>query len=79
MVSPAPRVPAVTAPSSAPRVNGGPAAKVSATPRPATIARVDDTPPTPSNDFVKWVGDSLKGLNSSVNGTFFDLFSLRNS
>jgi len=29
--------------------------------------RVEDFPITPSHDFLKWLGESLKGLNSSVN------------
>jgi PERQ amino acid-rich with GYF domain-containing protein len=30
--------------------------------------KVDDFPAPPSHDFLKWLSDSLKGLNSSVNG-----------
>jgi hypothetical protein len=31
-------------------------------------AVVNDVPEAPSHDFLKWISDSLKGLNSSVNG-----------
>lgn len=31
-------------------------------------AAVHDVPETPSHEFLKWVSDSLKGLNSAVNG-----------
>lgn len=30
-------------------------------------SRAEDFPVTPSHDFLKWLGESLKGLNSSVN------------
>lgn len=29
--------------------------------------RVEDFPITPSHEFFKWLGESLKGLNNSVN------------
>lgn len=67
--APAARAPAAAAAVSVPKPNGASAIKVPTTPKPAAAARIDDTPPPPSNDFVKWLGDSLKGLNSSVNGT----------
>ncbi|KAI0358935.1 hypothetical protein OH77DRAFT_1448163 [Trametes cingulata] len=61
-------VPTVAAASPAP------AARPAATPRPAAVA-LKSTPskdesavaPGPSLEFLKWLGDSLKGLNSSVN------------
>ncbi|KIO04933.1 hypothetical protein M404DRAFT_949697, partial [Pisolithus tinctorius Marx 270] len=34
---------------------------------PAATPHVEDSPVTPSHDFLKWMSDSLKGLNSSVN------------
>ncbi|KAG2350609.1 hypothetical protein BDR05DRAFT_954714 [Suillus weaverae] len=33
----------------------------------ATSSRVDDTPVTSTHDFLKWLSDTLKGLNHSVN------------
>ncbi|KAF8446148.1 hypothetical protein L210DRAFT_840512 [Boletus edulis BED1] len=33
----------------------------------AASPRVEDIPPTPSHDFLKWLGESIKGLNTSVN------------
>ncbi|KAG1716323.1 hypothetical protein ID866_807 [Astraeus odoratus] len=38
-----------------------------AAPKPVTTPRAEDSPSTPSHDFLKWLSDSLKGLNSSVN------------
>ncbi|KAI6002376.1 hypothetical protein F5J12DRAFT_947776 [Pisolithus orientalis] len=35
--------------------------------KPAATPCVEDSPVTLSNDFLKWLSDSLKGLNSSVN------------
>ena len=32
------------------------------------MVKADDITETPSHDFLKWLSDSLKGLNSSVNG-----------
>ncbi|KAI9059585.1 hypothetical protein FKP32DRAFT_1668552 [Trametes sanguinea] len=68
VAKPAPTTPAVSSPAAAPR----PAA--AATPRPAAVA-LKATPskedisiaPGPSLEFLKWLSDSLKGLNSSVN------------
>lgn len=34
-----------------------------------TSQKVDEFPVTPSHDFLKWMSESLKGLNSSVNCT----------
>ncbi|KAL4068250.1 hypothetical protein V8B97DRAFT_876507 [Scleroderma yunnanense] len=42
-------------------------AVTAAPPKPAPSPRVEDFPITPSHDFLKWLSDSLKGLNSSVN------------
>jgi len=33
----------------------------------ASIPRIEDYPVAPSHEFLKWLSDSLKGLNSSVN------------
>ncbi|KAI8983348.1 hypothetical protein BD414DRAFT_490651 [Trametes punicea] len=63
-----PTAPAASSPAAAPRPTA------SATPRPAAVA-LKSTPskeesnvaPGPSLEFLKWLGDSLKGLNSSVN------------
>jgi hypothetical protein len=34
------------------------------------VTKTDDLSDAPSHDFLKWLSDSLKGLNSSVNGEF---------
>jgi len=34
---------------------------------PSVAPKADDTPVAPSPDFMKWLNDSLKQLNSSVN------------
>lgn len=77
----APPRPAATAPGSA-AATGSPAAasrQNGAATRPATAVatsvpiksvatpRMEDFPVAPSHDFLKWLSDSLKGLNSSVN------------
>ncbi|KAG1885669.1 hypothetical protein F4604DRAFT_1727521 [Suillus subluteus] len=54
----------VPAPASAPAPAPAPSAP---TPRPNGITRVDDTPVTSTHDFLKWLSDTLKGLNNSVN------------
>lgn len=36
--------------------------------RPATAGKIEDFPVSPSHDFLKWLSESLKGLNNSVNG-----------
>ncbi|KAL0950663.1 hypothetical protein HGRIS_007448 [Hohenbuehelia grisea] len=60
-----------SAASSAPRANGVPATRPTVAAAVAksvpASARVEDYPVTPSHDFLKWLSDSLKGLNSSVN------------
>ncbi|KAH9850659.1 hypothetical protein C2E23DRAFT_929799 [Lenzites betulinus] len=62
-----PNVAAVATPAAAPR----PAA--AAAPRPAAVVlkaapvKEDVVAPGPSLDFLKWMSDSLKGLNSSIN------------
>ncbi|EAU92624.1 hypothetical protein CC1G_01669 [Coprinopsis cinerea okayama7 len=38
-----------------------------ARPSPAPGAKVEDFPVSPSHEFLKWLSESLKGLNSSVN------------
>ncbi|KAF8634404.1 hypothetical protein AX15_000856 [Amanita polypyramis BW_CC] len=55
-----------------PRTNGSAAAKpavsAAASKAPSSTApKVDDFPPTPSHDLLRWLTDSLKGLNNSVN------------
>lgn len=52
-----------------PRPNGMTARSTSQTFTKAAAApsRVDDTPVTSTHDFLKWLSDTLKGLNSSVN------------
>ncbi|KAG1757349.1 hypothetical protein EDB19DRAFT_1657020 [Suillus lakei] len=53
-----------------PRPNGITVRSVSQTVPKATAAtpsRVDDTPVTSTHDFFKWLSDTLKGLNHSVN------------
>jgi hypothetical protein len=34
------------------------------------VSSLPDDPVPPSHDFLKWLSDSLKGLNSTVNGMF---------
>ncbi|KAF7798585.1 hypothetical protein EIP86_009807 [Pleurotus ostreatoroseus] len=64
---------APTTPSTASAVarNGNAApSRPSAVPAPIKLAptpKVDDMPAAPSHDFLKWLTDSLKGLNSTVN------------
>jgi PERQ amino acid-rich with GYF domain-containing protein len=58
-------------PGSAPRANGNAVRTVSATPsatKPAPASLQSDEPVPPSHEFLKWLNDSLKGLNSTVNG-----------
>ncbi|KAG9314550.1 hypothetical protein JVU11DRAFT_5350 [Chiua virens] len=49
------------------RPNGTPARQAATTTVKVATPRVEDFPVTPSHDFLKWLGESLKGLNSSVN------------
>lgn len=71
--------PAISVLPSVARANGAPAAArpaTSATPKPAPIASSkDEFPVPPSQDFMKWLGDSLKGLNNAVNCTFNPIVS----
>ncbi|KAH7883792.1 hypothetical protein F5I97DRAFT_1813828 [Phlebopus sp. FC_14] len=54
--------------AAAPRVNGGTTRAPTATvAKVAGPSRVEEFPVTPSHDFLKWLTESLKGLNSSVN------------
>jgi PERQ amino acid-rich with GYF domain-containing protein len=57
--------------SAAPRVSSSPVQKTPPAPtlktRPSTN-KPDTLNETPSHEFLKWLSDSLKGLNSSVNG-----------
>ncbi|KAJ3767353.1 hypothetical protein FB446DRAFT_696431 [Lentinula raphanica] len=64
-----PSAAATTSSTSVARANGAPARP---TPTPATKgalsnAKVDDFPIAPSAEFLKWLAESLKGLNNSVN------------
>ncbi len=63
---------ATTSSAAVPRANGTPAAIRPAStpvpPKPTTGGKVDDYPVAPSHEFLKWLNESLKGLNSSVNG-----------
>src|SRR5882672_2645922 len=56
---------------SAARINGPAASRPITALKPAPMSRVDDPPAAPSHDFLKWLSDSLKGLNSSVNCALF--------
>ncbi|KZT22108.1 hypothetical protein NEOLEDRAFT_1157903 [Neolentinus lepideus HHB14362 ss-1] len=40
---------------------------VPAAPKAASVLKVDETPAPPSAELLKWLSDSLKGLNTSVN------------
>ncbi|KIK96509.1 hypothetical protein PAXRUDRAFT_138292 [Paxillus rubicundulus Ve08.2h10] len=55
------------APAAAPRPNGTAARPAPTTAAKVVVSRVEDFPVPPSHDFLKWLGESLKGLNSSVN------------
>lgn len=56
----------ITTPTVAVRVT--PAAPTRpAMPAKATSSKADEFPAPPSHEFVKWLGDSLKGLNNSIN------------
>jgi len=84
MLAAVPPRPVVSAPTStatgAPTATGSrqngtatmrPATAVIATaPKPAASPRVEEFPIIPSNDFLKWMAESLKGLNNSVNCGF---------
>ncbi|KAJ7022069.1 hypothetical protein C8F04DRAFT_1139338 [Mycena alexandri] len=70
--APAPvRPPVTTAASSTstsvPRANGVAAPRPAPAPAKAPAPRVEDYPATASHEFVRWLNDSLKGLNNSVN------------
>jgi PERQ amino acid-rich with GYF domain-containing protein len=58
---------------SAPRINGTTPPRQAATPTVVKSSprpvKVEDHSSSPSHEFLKWLSDSLKGLNSSVNGT----------
>ncbi|PBL00440.1 hypothetical protein ARMGADRAFT_982585 [Armillaria gallica] len=62
---------ATTSSAAVPRANGTPAAirpaSTPAPPKPTTGGKVDDYPVAPSHEFLKWLNESLKGLNTSVN------------
>lgn len=49
------------------RPNGTATRQAVATTVKVATPRAEDFPITPSHDFLKWLGESLKGLNSSVN------------
>ncbi|KAK2461704.1 hypothetical protein APHAL10511_006167 [Amanita phalloides] len=59
-------------PSSSSRVNGSAIARsvapIAPTKVPSSITpKLDDSPSAPSHEFLRWLTDSLKGLNNSVN------------
>ncbi|KIJ68628.1 hypothetical protein HYDPIDRAFT_179700 [Hydnomerulius pinastri MD-312] len=58
---------ATVAAAAAPRVNGTAARPAVTTVAKVVAPRVEDFPITPSHDFLKWLSESLKGLNNSVN------------
>lgn len=58
----------VSTPSTS-RVNGSALAKA-----PSSTPKIDEFPPAPSHDFLRWLTESLKGLNNSVNGSLILLF-----
>ncbi|KAJ7139677.1 hypothetical protein C8R44DRAFT_309565 [Mycena epipterygia] len=61
-----PIAPAATSTStSVPRANGVP--RAAPAPAKAPAPRVEEYPATASHEFLRWLNDSLKGLNSSVN------------
>ncbi|ESK95546.1 gyf domain protein [Moniliophthora roreri MCA 2997] len=57
--------------TSTPRVNGAPPAARPATsaakPPPSNVSKAEDFPLPPSNDFMRWLADNMKGLNNTVN------------
>ncbi|KAK7041951.1 kinesin-like protein [Paramarasmius palmivorus] len=56
--------------TSTPRPNGAPTARPvapAAKPPPSNAAKTEDFPLHPSNDFMRWLGDNMKGLNNTVN------------
>lgn len=55
------------APTTTLRSNGTTTRQAVTTTVKVATPRVEDFPITPSHDFLKWLGESLKGLNSSVN------------
>ncbi|KAJ7151497.1 hypothetical protein C8R46DRAFT_485816 [Mycena filopes] len=50
--------------TSAPRTNGVAAPRPAPAPAKAPVPRVEDYPVTASHEFVRWLNDSLKGLNN---------------
>lgn len=82
-VTPPVRPPVVTStPTSSPAVlvvpsalkTNGPSVSRSAfstTKSVSSTPKTEDSPIVPSHDFLRWLSDSLKGLNSSVNGNYF--------
>ena len=71
--SPVAPTPAASSSTATARVNGT-AARPAPTPAskaPTNNAKVDEFPIAPSGDFLKWLAESLKGLNSSVNGEIY--------
>ncbi|KII94435.1 hypothetical protein PLICRDRAFT_695434 [Plicaturopsis crispa FD-325 SS-3] len=57
---------ASSSPASRP-INGTASRPSTATSASKAAPRIDDLPVTPSREFLKWLSDSLKGLNSTVN------------
>ncbi|KAJ7770933.1 hypothetical protein DFH07DRAFT_259983 [Mycena maculata] len=63
-----PLAPAASSTStSVPRANGVAAPRAAPAPAKAPAPRVEDHPATASHEFLRWLNDSLKGLNNSVN------------
>ncbi|KAK7064621.1 GYF domain-containing protein [Favolaschia claudopus] len=53
--------------TSVPRANGVPTPRPAPVPAKAPAPRVEEPPAAASHEFLKWLNDSLKGLNSTVN------------
>uniref|UniRef100_A0A8H7YAI1 GYF domain-containing protein n=1 Tax=Psilocybe cubensis TaxID=181762 RepID=A0A8H7YAI1_PSICU len=58
---------AATQTASVSKASATPTSKIATSSVVKKLVKQDDFPETPSHDFLKWLGDSLKGLNSSVN------------
>ncbi|KAH7929382.1 hypothetical protein BV22DRAFT_1057157 [Leucogyrophana mollusca] len=66
-ITPSTSAAAVASSSPVSRPTGTATRVVPSTVKAPAPSRVDDFPVTPSHDFLKWLSDSLKGLNTSVN------------
>jgi PERQ amino acid-rich with GYF domain-containing protein len=61
-------------------VNGNAVRAVSVIPsaaKPTPVSSQSDDIVAPSHDFLKWLSDSLKGVNSTVNGTLVNSAMVR--